>query len=133
MRQLMPALAGLYIPLVPKRILNNASLDHWYEKREAKHGMSLDELAKTKGGDVAYNAAKPYLEEITALLKEDSSGPYFMGEEVSYSDFIWGGFLHFFTKIGKEEFSRVLEVAGDRDVHLKLMDALKEWTARDDR
>lgn len=94
--------------------------------------MPLDELAEKKGGDVAYDAAKPHLEEITALLKEDDSGPYFLGKEVSYADFVWGSILDFFGRIGGEEQDRVLEATGNREVHLKLQDGLKEWRIRND-
>lgn len=133
MPDLMPTLSGIYIPLVPKRIIDSASHPHWYKTREAKFGMPLDKLAETKGGDVAYNGARPYLEQVTALLRQDTSGPYFLGNEVSYADFVWGGFLDFFGRIGPEELSGVLEATGDRDVHARLQDALKEWRRRDDR
>lgn len=130
MPEIMPTLAGIYIPLVPKRILDTASHPHWYKTREAKFG-NLDKLAETKGGDVAINGAKPYLEQVTALLKEDTSGPYFLGKEVSYADFVWGGFLDFFGRVDPESLSRILETSGDGQVHANLMDGLKEWRARD--
>lgn len=131
MPELMPTLSGIYIPLVPKNILDPASHPHWYKTREAKFGMPLDELAETKGGDVAYNGAKPYLEQVTALLRQDTSGPYFLGTEVSYADFVWGGFLDFFGRVDPKALERILQTSGDGQVHVRLMDGLKEWRARD--
>lgn len=133
MPNFMPTLSGVYIPLVPVRLLNEASHPHWYKTREAKFGMPLNELAEKKGGDVAYNAARPYLEQVTALLKEDGSGPYFLGKEVSYADFVWAGFLIFMRRIGEDVIEKVLEATGDRKVHEKLLEGVKEWSARSDR
>lgn len=131
MPNLMPTLAGIYIPNVPKVILNTASHPHWYKTREAKFG-DLDELEKKKGGEVAYNGAKPYLQEVTALLKEDTSGPYFLGTEVSYADFVWGGFLDFIGRVSQNDLEKLLEVSGDRDAHVQLQEGLREYRARND-
>lgn len=133
MPELMPTLSGVYIPLVPQRLLNEASHPHWYKTREAKFGMPLSKLAETKGGDVAYNGARPYLEQVTAMLKEDTSGPFFLGQEVSYADFVWAGFLIFFQRIGDDVFQKVLETSGDGDAHLALLVGVKKWSARNDR
>ncbi|MBA7490072.1 hypothetical protein ES702_00606 [subsurface metagenome] len=133
MPELMPTLSGVYIPLVPERLLNEASHPHWYKTREAKFGMPLSKLAETKDGDVAYNGAKPHLEEVTAMLKEVASGPYFLGQEVSYADFVWAGFLIFMKRIGDDVFEKVLETSGDGNVHQNLLVGVKKWSARDDR
>lgn len=126
------SLPGVYIPLVPERLLNEASLPHWYKTREARFGMPLDELARTKGGDVAYSAAKPHLEEVTAMLKADPSGPYFMGQTVSYADFVWAGFLIFMKRIGDDVFGKIFETTGDGSVHTKLLTGVEKWSARND-
>lgn len=82
---------------------------------------------------MAYNAAKPYLEEVTTMLKEDGSGPYFLGKEVSYADFVWAGLLIFMRRIGDDVYENVLKATGDRKVHEELLEGVKEWSARSDR
>lgn len=133
MDKLNVALAGAYIPLVAPRLLNEASHPYWYKTREARFGMPLDRVAKTKGGDAAYQAAKPYLDEVTDMLKEDASGPYFMGQTVSYADFVWGGFLIFMKRIGEDIFSKVMEACHTKNVHEDLLKALEPLNARNDR
>ena len=134
MSQLMPTLIGIYIPLVPIRLLNEASHPYWYKTREPWVGMPLDQLAAEKGGQKAWDAAKPYLDEVTSMLKGDDSGPYFMGQEVSYADFVWGGFLIFAQRVGTDVWEDFLKTVGeDADAHGKLLFALGKWSARSDR
>lgn len=133
MPKLGPALSGVYVPLVVKRLLNEVAHPHWYKTREAKFGMSLDQLQKEKGGQEAWDNAKPYLDEITALLKKNDSGPYFMGDRVSYADFVWGGFLIFYQRIGADVYQQLMQNIGeDAVLHNKLLLALDPWSVRSD-
>ena len=96
--------------------------------------MPLYQLESEKGGPDSWNAAKPHLDEITAMLKEDSSGPYFLGRQVSYVDFVWGGFLIFMQRIGSDVWEALLKTVGeDADVHGKLLLGLDQWSLRNDR
>lgn len=132
--QIQASIPGVYVPKVVKRLLNEASHEYWYKTREAKMGMPLDQLEREKGGQDAWNAAKPHLDEITAMLKEDSSGPYFLGRQVSYVDFVWGGFLIFMQRIGSDVWEALLKTVGeDADVHGKLLLGLDQWSLRNDR
>ncbi|KAI0003459.1 putative glutathione S-transferase [Xylariaceae sp. FL0662B] len=130
--EVVTPLRPVYIPLVPFRILNEASLAYWYETREKLAGMPLDKYSKELGGDAAWKRAQPHIEKVTALLKENSDGPFFLGKTVSWVDFVWAGLLIFFRRIGEELFEKLLEHSGDRDVHLKLLEAVKPWSERDD-
>jgi len=134
MSELMPAITGVYIPLIPVRLLNPASHAYWYATREARFNMPLDQLAREKGGQKAWDDAKPFLDKMTALLKENESGPYFLGDEVSYADFVWGGFLLFIQRIGVDVWEDLLRTAGEGgEVHGKLLLGLDRWSARSDR
>lgn len=134
MPQAGPTLIPVFMPAVPKRLLNEASVPYWYETREKRVGMKLDQLEREKGGQSAWDNFKPHLDEVTAMLKEDSSGPYFMGKEVSYADFVWGGFLIFMQRIGTDLYEKTLETAGaDAEVHSKLLLGLDQWSERSDR
>jgi len=133
MPKIMLGLRGIVFPQVPISLLNEASHPHWYKTRVARAGKDLDQLAKEEGGQQAWDKLKPHIDEVTALLKEDESGPYFMGKTVSYADFVWGGFLIFIKRVSLEEFQRLMKITGaDSEVHNKLMVALGPWSLRDD-
>lgn len=128
---LMPALSGNYVPFIPKRLLNDASLPHWYSTREAKFGMKLDELERSQGGEPGWSKAEPLLRQVTDALKENPYGPFFAGKTVSYADFVWAGFLIFWRRIGDDKFSEVLKRTGDPAAHEALLKAVEPWSERD--
>ncbi|KAK3936413.1 hypothetical protein QBC46DRAFT_395128 [Diplogelasinospora grovesii] len=132
MPRLMTELRGIYIPLIPKRLLNEASVPYWNETRTKAVGMSLDQLEKERGGDIGWSAVAPLLQEVTALLKENTEGPFFMGKTVSYADFVWAGFLIFCQRIGQDVYEEALKRSGDAKVHEDLMEAVKPWSQRND-
>lgn len=132
MPDIMAALVGVYVPLIPERLLNEASKPYWRQARSATFGMPLDRLARERGGDEAWKAAEPHLRKVTALLGENADGPFFMGKEVGFADFIWAGLLIFFRCIGDDVFQKLLDAAGNRDLHLKLLEGVKPWSERDD-
>ncbi|KAI8628957.1 thioredoxin-like protein [Xylariaceae sp. FL1651] len=125
-------LRPIYMVQVPKRLLKEYNYAYWKETREKSAGMPLDQFEKEQGGEKAYNAAAPHLQKLTAMLKENNQGPFYMGETVSYTDFIHAGFLIFFRRIGDDAFQSLLKATGDPDVHLKLLEAVKPWSERDD-
>ncbi|KAJ5975664.1 hypothetical protein N7481_009371 [Penicillium waksmanii] len=121
------AIMPIFLNQVPKRILNDASLEHWYRTRKAFVGMSVEEFEETKGGEKAWNEAEPVLRETTALLKQ-IEGPFFLGETISYADFIWGSVLLFSERIGPDFFEEALKRTGDAQVHLDLLNAVRPWS-----
>lgn len=123
---------GIYIPGVPRELLSERSREYFRRTREEKVGMTLEQLEKEKGGEVAWKAAKPHLQEMTALLKENSDGPFFEGKTPGYADFTWVGFLIFIRRIGEDKLAALLEASGDAEVHEKILEASKAWTERDD-
>ncbi|KAK1749867.1 hypothetical protein QBC47DRAFT_395161 [Echria macrotheca] len=129
--RLMTPFRGVYLPLVPRRLLAEGSIAYWYESKERLNGKSLDAIEKEEGGDVAYERLEPVLKEITAMLKENSSGPFFNGAEVSYVDFFWAAWLLFAKRIGEDVLDAVIERCGvDGHVHRDLLDAVKPWSER---
>lgn len=123
----MGAIMPIFLNQVPKRILNDASLEHWYRTRKAFVGMSVEELEETKGGEKAWNEAEPVLREATASLKQ-TEGLFFLGETISYADFIWGSVLLFSERIGPDFFEEALKRTGDAQVHLDLLNAVRSWS-----
>ncbi|KAK4096832.1 hypothetical protein N658DRAFT_527464 [Parathielavia hyrcaniae] len=133
MRAIMLGLRSVYIPLVPRRLLNDASLPHWYRTRAEWIGMPVDEFERAHPAAEGWAAAEGFLKEVTGLLKAaDGKGPFFLGGEVSYADFVWGGFLVFLGRIGKDVVEEGLRRCGDREVHEALLRGLGPWTERCD-
>lgn len=127
----MGQLTPIYVPGVAQRILGKESLDFFHTTRQEDVGMPLDDYRKQKGPG-AFERAEPFAREMTALLNETSSGPYFLGDTVSYTDFMWAGILLFFKGLGTEEYQEVLRRTGDAGTHTKFLDALSLWTERND-
>lgn len=130
---LMPALSGNYVPFIPKRLLNDASVPYWYSTREAKFGMKLDDLEASQGGEPGFSKAEPLLRQVTDALKENPYGPFFAGKTVSYADFVWAGFLIFWRRIGEDKFAELLKRTGDPAAHEALLKAVEPWSERDNQ
>ncbi|KKA28240.1 hypothetical protein TD95_002432 [Thielaviopsis punctulata] len=128
---LMSALCPVFIPTVPQAFLNDVSREYWERTRSAMFGMPCAELGRTKGGDAMWAAVAPDMQKVTALLQE-TDGVFFAGGEPGYADFVWVAFLLFFKGMGDDIWRNLMKAAGDEEPHLKLLEACKEWTARDD-
>ncbi|KAI1636355.1 putative glutathione S-transferase [Biscogniauxia mediterranea] len=125
-------LIPIFAARTPKLILDEPSIPYWYETREKSLGAHPDKLEQEKGGDRAISAATPHLQAVTALLKEKSDGPFFLGATPSYADFVWAGFLIFMSKLGDDTKEAVFKATGDAAAQEKLLEAVKPWSARDD-
>lgn len=117
---------GIFVPLVPKRILGPASQEYWYRTREKEDGP-LDELWETQGGEIGWDKTEPSLRAATALLKENPEGPFILGKQVSYADFCWAGFILFTKALGEDVHEELLKRSGDGRVHLNLVEAVGPW------
>ena len=96
--QYMSAFYPIFIPQVPKRILNDASLEVEIAIRKA-----------------------------TALLKE-RNGPFFLGDTPSYADLVWASIMLFCQRLGADCFEENLKRSGDGQVHLDLLAAVESWS-----
>ncbi|PLB47497.1 putative glutathione S-transferase [Aspergillus steynii IBT 23096] len=128
--QYMGALRPVFIPEIPKRLLNDASIDYWYTTRERMFNMPLDRVEKELGGERGWNETTSVIQEITALLSENK-GPFFEGEIVGYADFVWASVLLFLARIGPDFLDEALKRSGNAQVHLDLLEAVKPWSSKD--
>ncbi|UNI16570.1 hypothetical protein JDV02_002996 [Purpureocillium takamizusanense] len=129
----MKALLPVLYPQIPRSLLEPASIEYWYRVRSEKVGMPIDEFEAKYGGDAAYAAATKPLRDITSLYAEKASdGPFLQGKEPCYADFAWIAFLEFTRRVGEDVYEGVLDRAGDRTVHEKLMKAAAPWLERND-
>lgn len=131
-RAMMRLLPPVYIVNVVERILGEPSRPYWYRTRAEHVGMPLDRFAAEHPQAEAWDAAAPMIARVTEMLKEETGGPFFMGAQVSYADFIWGGLLVFFRCQGEEVLGELLARSGDAKVHMDLLEALSPWTKRND-
>ncbi|PKK51546.1 hypothetical protein CI102_2975 [Trichoderma harzianum] len=126
----MNELGPIYVPGVAQKILGEQSLEFFLNTRQEDVGMPLSEYGE-KHSPGAFERCEPFAREITALLNE-TSGPYFLGDAVSYTDFMWAAILLFFKCLGIEEYEEVLKRTGDAAAHTRFLDALSPWTERND-
>jgi glutathione S-transferase len=93
--------------------------------------MPLDELEATKGGEQAWEAARPGLDALEALMGEwkVDEGPFVLGSRVSYADFVVVAVLEGFRRVGEELFERICE---GREGLRGVWGACEEWLGRDD-
>ncbi|KAK0735214.1 thioredoxin-like protein [Lasiosphaeria miniovina] len=129
--RLMTPFRGVYLPLVPRRLLADESVAYWYESKARVAGKSVADVERDEGGDVAFAAVEPSMKEATAMLKENPAGPFFGGEQVGYVDFFWAAFLLFVRRIGEDVWEKLLACCGgDGRVHAELLEAVKPWSER---
>lgn len=75
---IMP-LGPVFMPRIPRLLLNPRSAEYFERTREERFGMTLSQLEKEKGGEGAWKAAEPKWKELGTLLKAEG-GPFFMGK-----------------------------------------------------
>ena len=59
-------------------------------------------------------------------------GPFFLGNQVSYVDFVWGGLWEFLDRLGDDVLQAGLNASGDRMATERLMNAVAPWAKRAD-
>lgn len=130
--KLQKGLGPLVLPRVPVEILNPPSREFFEATREKRFGMPLAALEKSdQAGETAWENARPGLDEVRALLHEDESGPYVMGTEPSFADFVLAGMWRFYERLdrGGDLFPRLMKYDGAFQAHC---DACRPWLERDD-
>ncbi|KAK5048009.1 hypothetical protein LTR84_006199 [Exophiala bonariae] len=115
-----------FAPLVPKVFLNPVSRDYFVQSREKGLKQPLDEFAK--GADRGFEEAAPYVKELADVLREKPEGPFFLGKEVSYADFLVVGWLHMFVRLSIAD--KIWALEGGEDLKA-LYDASAKWLERD--
>jgi len=129
--KLLGQLAPIAMPRVPEMLLNPSSAEYFEETRAKRFGMPLSELAKSDEARDAWQNAQPALEEITAILRENGGGPYVLGNEPSFADFILAGMWRFVELLDKDGdlYGKIMQVDASFPKHY---DACKEWMEKVD-
>lgn len=126
------ALTPICIPRVPEMLLSERSAEYFQRTRKDRFGMTLDELARSeKGGEAAWENAKPRIKEIITILHEHKDGPYVLGKTLSYADLILAGYWAFLKKLDKggDVFERLMEID---EAFPKHWEACQKFLERDD-
>jgi glutathione S-transferase len=132
LRRAMTELRPVFITQVPKNVIGEASVPYFRETREKNVGMTLEKLENDNPVPECFRKASPALQEVTELLKEDTSGPFLQGSQVVYSDIVLASMLLFFQSMGEDVFEELLKSTGDREVFEKFLEVMRPWTERND-
>lgn len=126
------ALTAIAMPRIPELLLNPQSADYFPETREKRFGMPLSDLAKSeRAGEHAWKAAGKPMGELKAILHEYDDGPYVMGKQPSYADFMIAGMWRCFESVDQR--GDLLERAIGFDVAFsEQYQACRKWLERDD-
>jgi len=116
------------MPLVPKNVLSNGSVEYWVRTRSERYG-DLDTFRREKGGQQCWDGAQAGLEETAALLKREAGGPFFLGAEACYADMVWVGFVQFVRRASEEGFEKLV---GVDEVLRRQYEACGKWMEKDD-
>ncbi|PSN64503.1 hypothetical protein BS50DRAFT_636669 [Corynespora cassiicola Philippines] len=132
-RQTVEALAPIAKPRVPEMILGSpSSIDYFQRTRAKRHGMALEELARSEmAGEAAWADADGGLAGLRGVLAEDKAGPYIMGAEPGFADFVLAGMWRFMQVLDRDGdlFGRLM---GFDECFAGHFAACEKWLERDD-
>ncbi|KAJ5217235.1 glutathione s-transferase [Penicillium chermesinum] len=114
-----------YMPLVAREIIDESTLPAFEKTREARFGMTLQEM-EAKAGDGIWDAAEPGFVAAGKLLSEHKvdEGPFILGSQVCYADFILVAMFEAFKRADQGMFERAI---GRNAAFQALYDACQEW------
>jgi len=127
--KLLEPLRGVWMPRVPKNMLNPVSKEYFERTRAERLGKTLEVFEKEEGGDEAWVEALPGAKALGEVLGREE-GPYVLGKEVSYADFVLVAALHSLMRMDKALYERVVSLESKLGT---LYDGCKQWLERDDR
>lgn len=124
-KALMPAI----MPQIGFNVVTDKSRPYFFENREKRFGKSLKQVLEEDGGEKCWKVAEEGLREVAALLKEGSEGPFFLGKEPSWADFVWASPLIF---AGVADGGILKRCLGVDEVLKRQFEACKPWMEKDD-
>lgn len=124
---IMKPLTGHILPKAPVVILNPRSAEYFNRTREARFGKSLKELERETATEQAWRDVEGPAREFGELLRKEG-GPFFLGEKVSYADFIFVGFLQMLKRMDEGVFERFV---GMDEAFAKLFEASGRWLEKE--
>ncbi|KAF7191996.1 Glutathione S-transferase-like protein ustS [Pseudocercospora fuligena] len=129
--QVAPPLLGVLFPMIMRRMIPEDVVPTWRARREAGFGMTVEEFEAAKGGEKAWEAVKPGLENMSKFLKENKKdeGPFILGSQVCYGDFVIASLAEACKRIGKDDiYARLMRECPEAKI---LHEACGKWFERD--
>lgn len=125
-------LIPVFMPRIGRDVIVERSHDYFQKARAKRFGMSLDELEKAKGGEQAWEAARPGFQELKQFLRTEKvdSGPFVLGREVCYADFVVCSAVEALRRIGPDLYEKAMEVFDAEELR-KLHEACSPWLKED--
>lgn len=104
-------LIPIFMPRIGRDIVPESAADYFHETRSKRFGMPLDELEKQKGGEQAWQAARPGIEGLKAFMSahKQDEGPFVLGSEVCYADFVIASLMESLRRIGPDLFESFVD------------------------
>ncbi|CAK3921820.1 Glutathione S-transferase ustS [Lecanosticta acicola] len=130
--QILFQLAGTFFPLIRRNILLEESIAEWTANKETTFGRSMAEM-EANSGEAAWRNAEPGFEKLRELLRESKkdAGPFVLGGEVCYVDFIFGAMMECCRKVGGDLYANFARYAPElREIHEACEG--KGWLEKDD-
>lgn len=124
----MKPVIGFFIPRVPVELLNDRSAEYFYATRKERFGKELSEVARTLATEENWEKGREPAKQVGEWLRE-KEGPFFLGETVSYADFIFVGMLQMMKRIDEGLFKKFCEFDPAFE---KVYEACGEWLKKDD-
>jgi glutathione S-transferase len=125
-------LRPIVLPRVPVMLLNPRSAEYFERTRAEIFSMPLSELEKSdQAGENGWKKAEVGFEGIKAMLEENNDGPYVLGKEVTFADFILAGLWTMLERVDRDGdvFGRTI---GFDESFRRHYEACKGWLERDD-
>ncbi|KAF2216039.1 hypothetical protein CERZMDRAFT_34473 [Cercospora zeae-maydis SCOH1-5] len=103
--KIFPPLMSWFFPKVASRILVEEDLPWFEDDRGRRFGMSMNDLEQSKSEEDCFAEAQPgfeMLEKVLTDFKKDD-GPFVMGKEICYADFLLVGLVRNMEMLGERE------------------------------
>lgn len=121
------------IPLVPS-LLPPRSKEYFERTRAVRFGKSLEDVAAQDATEGCWEEARGPAGELSGLLgRTEGEGPFFLGKQAGYADFVLVGFLLFVGRVDSGGLlERVYGLDGVGGARFRgLVEACGEWVERD--
>ena len=129
--QISLILGPVFTQLLPEipALLPERSQEYFYKTREAAFGKPLSEVHEEAlaNAEEGWKKSEEQLKEVADLLKKHD-GPFILGTEVSYADFILVSMLYFVKRVSEEAFQKILSID---DSFSKVYEASRQWFTED--
>ncbi|KAF2131525.1 hypothetical protein P153DRAFT_365107 [Dothidotthia symphoricarpi CBS 119687] len=125
--KMMETLVVHFVPKIPS-VLNGPSAEYIDRAREQDFGAPLKEVEREYATEECWEKAKKPATEAGDWLRKNG-GPFFLGETVSYADFIFVSMLHFFKRLDEGIFERYLALD---PTFPRVYEACKQWLQKED-